>query len=202
MKPLFVAALLLAAGAQPVLAESCEEKFVRLLVDGNPDFGPMRIHTFSEIKGVYKSESYNYSRGDGSIDSMTTVVTPENSPWSLFLGKKMWMSTDKGESWTFVRELDAQSDPKAVKEALRKDAGTAANVSCGAEEVEGVMHDTVEGDYNSSGLQGAVAHQKYWVNPDSGLIAKTFIATNANGTQSEFVEYIEKWPDLVLPNPE
>ena len=160
MKPVFAAVLLSALGAHSVLAETCEEKFVRLLVDGNPDFGPMRLHIFSEIKGVQKSEGYHYSKGDGSIDSMSTTIEPENTPWSLFLGMKMWMSTDKGKSWNFVRELDAQSDPKAVKEALRKDAGTAANVACGEEEIDGVAHEMVEGDYNSSGLQGAVAHQK------------------------------------------
>ena len=202
MKPFLATIALILASAQPVLAESCEEKFARLLVDGNPDFGPMRLHIFSEIKGVQKSEGYHYSRGDGSIDGMSTTVEPENTPWSLFLGTKMWMSTDKGKSWTFVRELDAQSDPKAVKEALRNDAKTVANVSCGNEEIDGVMHDTVEGDYNSSGLQGAVAHQKYWVNPESGLIAKTFTATNANGMESEFTQFIEPWPELVLPNPE
>ena len=202
MKPVFAAVLLSALGAHSVLAETCEEKFVRLLVDGNPDFGPMRLHIFSEIKGVQKSEGYHYSKGDGSIDSMSTTIEPENTPWSLFLGMKMWMSTDKGKSWNFVRELDAQSDPKAVKEALRKDAGTAANVACGEEEIDGVAHEMVEGDYNSSGLQGAVAHQKYWVNPESGLIAKTFTATNANGMESEFTQFIEPWPELVLPNPE
>lgn len=195
-----VAGALLAC-ATGALAETCEEKFVRLLGEGKPDSGPVRLHIFQELKGYPKSENYYYSMGNDVMAGMQEPIEPKNGMWTLFLDNKMYTSMD-GKVWTFGRVLDAQSDPEAVAETQRKDAKTSVNIVCGEEDLDGVPHETLEGDYNSSGLQGAVVHTKYWINRETQWMSKNYIQSNANGIESHWTEIIEPWPDLVLPNPE
>jgi len=197
-----IAALLLAVMGQSAFAETCEDGFARLLAERNPDRGPVRIHIFQEIVGMMKSENYHYSMGNGTMDGMTEMIEPENMMWSLFLGNKMYSSSDKGKTWDFVREMDAASDPEAVKAKLREDAKTASGVACASEELDGKAFDTVEGDYVSSMLQGASVHQKYWVEPDTGIIGKVTTNTKAQGVESNFTQIIEPWTDPKLPTPE
>ncbi|MEZ5872222.1 MAG: hypothetical protein R3D32_10285 [Nitratireductor sp.] len=196
-----MAAFLAVTAGSLAMAESCEEKFIRLTGEGSPDTGPVRLHIIQELKGFPRMENYNYSMGGDVMASMSEPIEPKNSIWSLFLGTRMYTSMD-GKSWQFVRELDAASDPGAVRETQRNDAKTSENIVCGEEMLDGIAHETLEGDYKSSGLQGQGVHQKYWINRETQWMSKVTTHSVANGVEADFTQIIEPWPDLVLPKPE
>jgi hypothetical protein len=187
--------------AMPAHADevACMARFKELVVEGNPDQGPVRLHIFQESAGQ-KTENYFYSPGDRSGDGMSEPIEPKGM-WSLFRDNKMWFSND-GKTWQFGREMDAAADPEAVKDGLRKDAETAANVSCKSEELDGVMHDVVAGEYNSSGLQGAPYKVKYWIRQDTGHVARHESQSSMSGMNFKTLQIVEPWPDLKLPDPE
>jgi len=195
-RPVIVAALLASAAAFPASAETCREQFVRLLVEGNGD-GAVKIHVTQEIKGAPASQNWFYQETPGHW--MTEVIEPAGQPWVLTHDKVMYTSADKGESWTKLRDFD--SDPDAARAQMEENAQSARNEVCGTEELDGVMFDTVEADYDS--LQGFKSenHHKYWVHPETGFIAKAFYHLKSETFESMTTQLIEAAPDLDLPTP-
>jgi hypothetical protein len=195
-KPVIVAALLASAMALPASAETCRDRFVRLLVEGNGD-GAVKIHVTQEIKGAPSSQNWFYQQEPGHW--MTEVIEPAGQPWVLTHNDVMYTSADKGESWTKLRDFD--SDPDAARAQMEESAQTAKNEVCGNEELDGVMFDTVEADYVS--LQGFKSenHHKYWVHPDTGFIAKAVYHLKSENFESTTTQLIEAAPDLKLPTP-
>ena len=89
----------------------------------------------------------------------------------------------------------------SVKKTMAEAATTVANEVCGEEEIDGVMHKTVEADYEIPAYQ-TKHHQKYWFNPETGWISKAVTETSQSGFESVSTQLIEKAPDLELPTPE
>lgn len=195
-KPVIAAALLASATAFPASAETCREHFVRLLVEGNGD-GAVKIHVTQEIKGAPASQNWFYQQQPGHW--MTEVIEPAGQPWVLTHDDVMYTSSDKGESWSKIRDLD--SDPDAARAQIEENAQTARNEVCGNEELDGVAYDTVEADYDS--LQGFKSenHHKYWVHPETGFIARAFYHLKSENFESMTTQLIEAAPDLDLPTP-
>ncbi|MDX1718252.1 MAG: hypothetical protein R3287_15195 [Anderseniella sp.] len=193
----------LALSVVPAYADdaACIERFKTLLVDGNPGKGPAKAH-ITQSFGTMNTENNFYSLGAGSTDGMMEPVKGMGDQQVLFRKGKMYVSTDKGKSWTFVREMDKGSSPEAVKDKLKADADTAKDVSCGTEALDGVDHETVEGTYVASTAQGATITAKYWVNPETGWMRKAVTTGMMGGTQSMTTQMIEPMPDLTLPDPE
>ncbi len=130
---LFLFALIFVTCTGPANANSCKNRFVELLVNGNQKMGPVRIHITQEIVGGKTSLNYHHSDGDGN--GMTEMIDPAGDPWSLFLGDKMYMSNDRGKNWKFLSSYDAEKSRADTKSALTKDAATADGISCGEEEL-------------------------------------------------------------------
>lgn len=201
--PAFGFSLVLMAGvtgyAAPSVSadEACKKRFVELLVEGNQTPGPARMHAFSDYAGN-KSENYFYSPGPGSGDGVMEPLKGMGKGWVLFREMKMYTSNDAGKSWKFVRKLDKASDPAVVKETIRKDSASAVNTVCGEEKLDGVVHDTVQGEYKNSMLQGAMQVNKYWVNRETGWLAKY----ETRSGKFHNIQVLEPAPDFVLPKPE
>ncbi len=199
VKPIFGAALLLFASAPTALAETCHEKFVRLLVHGNGADTPVKIHVTQEMKGGKPTTNYNHQIGPDHW--MTEMIEPANASWTLVHDNTMYSSTDKGKSWQKVRTLDAAHSPEAVAKALQEDAKTARNAACGEDEVDGVAFDTVEADYTA--FQGQYTyHNRYWVDRETGWIARATYKTVGPNFEMFTTQVIEKAPGLTLPTPE
>ncbi len=188
--------------AMPVHAEdaACMARFKELVSSPDRKVGPIRLHIFQESAG-YKSEGYFYGPGDGSGDGMSEPVEPKNGMWSLFRNKKMWFSND-GKTWKFGRVMDEASQPEAYKQTIIKDLETAANTACGEEDINGVAHEVVQGEYVNSMSQNALTRMKYWVRKDNGFISKSETSSNSAGGKFYALQYAEPWPDLKLPDPE
>jgi len=195
-KPVIAAALLVSAGALPASAETCRDRFARLLIEGNGD-GAVKIHVTQEIKGAPASQNCFYQQAPGHW--MTEMIEPAGQPWVLAHNDVMYTSADKGENWSRLRDLD--SDPDAARAQLEENAQTARNEVCGNEELDGVAYDTVEADYVS--LQGFKSenHHKYWVHPETGFIAKAVYHLKSESFESTTTQLIEAAPDLELPTP-
>jgi hypothetical protein len=195
-----VAFVLAAAPAQADEA-ACKERFVKLLVGGNASTEPVRIHVTQTYAGN-TTENYFYSMGPDSGDGMMQPLKNSGSMWVMFRDRKMYTSQDGGKTWKFGRELDAASDPAVTKEKLRTDSATAANTVCGEDALDGVAHETVEGEYVSSLMQGAKVYHKYWVNRDTGWISKTVTRSMAAGKESIGTQVLEPAPGFELPKVE
>lgn len=192
-----LAALLILLAVEPVMAETCHEQFVRLYTDLS-EKGPMKNYVVSEIKGQKPSKGYHYS--DGTRDWMTQTIEPDNLPWSMVRGQNMYASYDKGKSWKKIRELDAGHSDEAIARQLEAAAKTVKNAACGTEELSGVMHATVEADYEQPAFKTS-HHDKFWIDPASGFIVKSTSRTSQAGFESFVTQVIERVPDLKLPDP-
>ena len=194
-----VAVLLTSVATRPATADACEERFVRLLVDGN-DSGPVKIHVTQEIKGAPVTENWFYQVSPGHW--MTEIITPAGQPWVLTYDDVMYTSPDKGETWTKLRDLNSDANADGAKADLMENAETARNAACGTDELDGVAYETVEADYDTLQNFKSENHHKYWVHPDTGFIAKAVYELKAESFESLTTQLIEAVPDLTLPTPE
>ena len=194
--PVIVVALTASATALPASADTCRDRFVRLLVEGNGD-GAVKIHVTQEIKGAPASQNWFYQQAPGHW--MTEMIEPAGQPWVLTHDNVMYTSSDEGESWTKLRDLD--SDPDAARAQMEENAQTARKEVCGNEELDGVVYETVEADYDS--LQGFKSenHHRYWVHPETGFIVRAVYHLKSENFESMTTQRIEAAPDLQLPTP-
>lgn len=197
---LMISAVLVVVWAVPAFADPCEDRFAELLINGNQEMGPVRIHITQEIVGGTTSLNYHHSDGDGN--GMTEMIDPAGDPWSLFLGDKMFRSDDKGKTWSYINSFDAEKSRTDMKSAMTTDLSSASGVMCGEEDMDGVSHEVVEGSYLSSMLSGGAIYTKYWVNPENGWVVKSYSHIQSGGFESKTTQLIEPSPDLVLPKPE
>lgn len=188
-----------AAAIHPAAAETCEEKFVRLLMDGNGE-GPVKIHVTQEIKGAAVTENLFYQLSPGHW--MTEAVDPAGQPWVLTYEDVMYTSSDGGETWAKLRDLDSAANADTAKSNIKENAETARNAMCGTDVFGGITYDTVEADYDTLQNFKSENHNKYWVHPDTGFIAKAVYELKAETFQSVTTQLIEEAPGLTLPTPE
>jgi len=183
----------------PAMAESCEEKFARLEIEGNNDNIPVRITITSEMPGGQITKNYHYS--DENRDGMTEMIDPVDMPWSLFIGNDMYSSNDKGKSWSHMNTWDKEKSSADMKTKMRADMATASGIVCSEEDLEGTTYETVEGTYKSTMLQGANQWSKFWVSQSDGKIVRKDNVTDSAGGQYKSSQLIEPWSGFVLPNP-
>ena len=199
MKTAIISAILLLIGVEAGLAESCHEKFVRILTD-QADKGSVKIYVVQDIKGGMKSENYHYSVKTGHW--MTEMIKPANMSWSLGYNNTMYTSSNKGKSWKKIRAFDSEKNKVTAVGSLKKNAETTRNPVCGEDKLDGIVHDTIEADYNTLQNFKTENHHKYWVNRKTGFISKAFYRMKGKGFESSTVQIIKPAPGLTLPTPE
>lgn len=183
---------------QPALAETCQEKFVRLLQASQELSVPTKKVVVTEMKNGPTMTNENYWLAPDH--TMTTMKEPPG-PWMLIHGKTMYTSMDEGKTWSKLRMVDEAATQNHM-DAL---AATVSNAVCGEAVLDGVTHDLVEADYTmGEGANLTNIHDKYWVSRDDEFIPKseTSMKMEANGFESFVTQTIEKAPDLVLPVPD
>ena len=196
--PFIVAAVALALGAQPAVADACLDRFVKILTDVS-EKGPVKIHVTQQYKGAPATEGVHL--GLSGDHWMTQMLKPANAPWSLGYKNVLYTSTDKGKTWRKVRAMPMPTPEERLK-ALKKSAKTARNAKCGTETLDDATYDTVEGDYTFSGGMKIEYHHKYWLNPETGLIRKAVYTFRSRAISGHITQLIEKAPGLTLPTPE
>jgi hypothetical protein len=189
---------LLLITTQPGLSETCQEKFVRLMIYGNGD-SPVKIQVVSKMKGGSTSKNNFYQVKTGHW--MTEMVEPE-SPWTLAHNNKMYVSADKGKSWKKIRDMDSKKNFDQNIKNQKENSKTVKNATCGEEEYEGVMHDIVEADFNTLQNFKTQNHHKYWINKKTGYASKATYDIKGKGFNSFISQTTEPAPELKLPTPE
>jgi hypothetical protein len=201
--PAFAAAIF--ALCLPASAETCREKFMRVMVGRNepapgvkPEDHPMKIRVITEIKGQKPMTNWHYSIGKGHW--MTEMIDPPNLPSSLVYDNVMFYSTDKGKTWKKIRNIEKESKLVDHKKRLRDAAASAKNEVCGEELLDGVKHETVAADYVYADMD-AKFHETFWVNPATGWVTKARLHTVQPGFESVTTQFPQKAPGLTLPTP-
>lgn len=179
----------------PASAETCEEAFIRLMTDRTAK-EPTKILVTQQIKGGMKTVNWNYQDGDGNW--LTEIIEPDNAQWSMGLDNILYTSSDKGESWNKVREMEDQN--AAHQKSLEERAATVTNAECGEEELNGVVHRTVEADYRMQGSFDAEIHDKFWVNTETGYVPRLETTMTNTAFESFVVQELEPAPDLEFPD--
>jgi hypothetical protein len=197
MKTLLIAAMAFFVGGGGAFGETCTERFIQLMTDRTTK-EPTKVLVTQQMKGGMKSVNWNYQDGKGNW--LTEMVEPANAQWSMGLNNVLYSSTDKGKSWTKVRDMEAQND--AHQKSLDERAATVENAVCGTAELDGVVHDTVEADYKMLGSFEADIHDKFWVNQESGYVPRLETTMKNTTFESFLIQLLEPAPDLVFPNPE
>jgi hypothetical protein len=185
-------------GASTAQADACLDRFKSILINGNGD-EPVKIHAIQAIKGAPETTNNFYMRGPDHW--MTEMLDPAGQPWVLAYNNVMYTSADQGKSWTKLREMDSAQNKDAALEARKENAETAKNAACGQEELDGVTYDTVEADYRVVQALKTDNHNKYWLDTESGYIAKAIYHVKADNFESTITQTMEPAPDLTLPMP-
>ena len=199
MKPALAAIVLIFVSALTAQAETCHEKFVRLMVDGNDD-QPVKIHVVQESKGAKPSTNEFFLQTTGHW--MTKMIDPANQPWVLTYNNTMYTSADEGKSWAKIRAVDSAQNAASGLRDRQENAQTVSNAVCGEEVLDGVAHDTVEADFKTLQNFKTENHYKYWVNRETGWISKATYQTKGEGYEGFTTQVIEPAPELSLPTPE
>ncbi len=180
-------------------AETCEEKFIRLLVDGNGD-GAVKIQVTQEIKGGMTSETEMLQAEQGHW--LTKTISPANQPWILIYNDVMYTSADEGTTWSKLREMNSMHNAETARENRLADAQTTHDAVCGEEELDGVMIDTVEATYEVVQNFKSTNRNKYWLNRNTGMIVQVTYDLKADNFESFTTQKLEPAPGLELPKPE
>ena len=191
--PVILAAAALLASTQFSVAETCQEKFVRLLVDGNANV-PTKIDIVTEPKNgaVTKNEFFYQKTGH-----WMTVMTEPVQPITLAYNNTMYTSSDKGKTWKKIRSMDSEKNEKIGRENRVENAKTVKNAVCGEEELDGVMHDTVEAEFTNMQFNKSQNRYKYWINRETEWITKVVYHSQYSVT----TQVISPDPDMALPTP-
>ncbi len=199
MRSFFATTALLLASTQAAFANPCQEKFAQLLIHGNGD-RPSIIRITTEPKGGQVSKNDFFFKTTGHW--MTVMTEPANQPVTLAYDNKMYTSSDNGKSWKKIRDMDSEKNRLDNIRNQEANAKTIKNAVCGEELLDGVMHDTVEADFDTVQQYKSSNHYKYWVNRKTGRITKSTYDSKSSGYQSFTTQVIEDAPDLTLPMPE
>lgn len=191
---------LVLAGTGLSRAETCAERFAALLTDQSPRKIAVRMHNTTVMHEMAKTMT-NYHYSDTNGDGMSEMIDPPDDPWSLFIGDNMYMSKDKGQSWSFMNSYDKKTYMADYMVTFKQDLAAGRDFACGEEELDGRMVETVEGTYISTASQGAEIRQKLWIDRETGLTVKSYLRSDGAGGIIETTSLIEPWPDLVLPTP-
>lgn len=191
------AALLMLMG-QSATADPCREAFMKVKTDSKPK-GPIRSRSISLTNGKNPSTSMHLSNGAG--DWMTHPTAPSVGPWSLEVGKVLYVSSDQGKTWTKARDMnDPGHDPEVVRKEVADAAAAATNLTCGTDEMDGLRHETFEADIVYPKMN-MTTREKLWLHPETRRVVKSHMIMRMSGMEVETTQFTEYLPELTLPKP-
>ncbi len=192
-RPVILATALLLASTQFSLAESCHEKFVRLLIGGNSK-QPTKIDIVTEPKNgpISKNEFFYQKTGHW----MTVMAEPAQSI-TLAHNNTMYTSSDKGKTWKKIRSMDSEKNEKIGRENRVENAKTVKNAVCGEEELDGAMHDTVEAEFTNMQAGKSESRHKYWIHKETKWMSKAVYHSKS----FVITQVMSPDPDMALPTP-
>lgn len=197
MKRFGIVTVMLVAFAQSGQAETCRDKFIRLTEIGNGET-PAKIHITTQMKkgGSSKNDFWFVSS-----DHYMTIVPGAKPQWVLTYNNTMYMSLDEGKSWKKIRTLDSKQNKDTTRKHQAENAKTVKNAVCGKEDIDGVMHETVEADITILQNINTDYHNKYWLDPKTGQAVKVVYDSKSKTYPSITTQIIERAPGLTLPMP-
>lgn len=184
--------------AQAAAADACLESFVQAWTKPRPAKGFVKIHITSLITGQKPTMNYNIS-DLATGDWLTQMIDPPNSPWSMAMGKSMYMSNDRGKSWKKVRDLEEAHSVEAGRKQLAENMKTAKNAKCGTEEINGVPHATVEAEYTAQG--NIFVTDKSWLHPQTQHIVKSESVMRQGKFEIKNIQVVEYLTEFTFPKP-
>lgn len=194
-----IAAFLLLASTSPGLADDCADRIARFVI-GSVDAKPAEGHIISEIKGQPTTENDFVTASWKHYLYRPTV--PAGGPWLLTYEGTTYQSSDQGESWKKLYSFDMDETRAAGIKTVSEQASTIRNATCGEEALDGTVHDTLEADMTNISSMTFEIHSKYWVNRDTGFVAKAVTKMTADGFESLTTQTWKLAEGLTLPIPE
>ncbi len=191
------AAILMLTG-QSATADPCRVAFMKVKTDIKPA-SATRSRIVSLTNGKNPSTAMHLNNGSG--DWMSYPTDPPNGPWSLQVGKVLYVSSDQGKTWTKARDMnDPGHDPDVVRKEVADAAAAAENLTCGTDEMDGLRHETFEADVNYPKMN-MKAREKLWLHPETRRVVKSRIIMRMSGMEVETTQFTEYLPELGLPKP-
>lgn len=199
MRKTIVMALLLLVPAGPGLADDCADKFAQVLVNSQ-NMKPTQARTLSGVKGGAQNESEFLSV---SRDHYMTKPTKPKGPWVLAFDGGRYQSSDEGKSWKKFQSFDKAAEKAGALKTVKAQAASVRNAVCGKEELDGVMHETLEADTTNPAPNAFEIHTKYWVNRDAGdFVTRADMTMKMSGMEMLTSQTWKEAPGLTLPKPE
>lgn len=185
---------------QVAAAETCGEKLSRLMIEWLEPRAPatalMRVETKDQGTTVTRFLHLDADR------YMVEAVEPADAPWYLTIEGTTWQSADGGANWTKAYSFNAEETRARNAESVRKQAASVENAVCGTEEIDGVMHDTIEADMSNPPPAAFQIHATYWINQETGFVTRTQSRMTMDAFESTTTQEWTPAPDLVLPSPQ
>lgn len=198
MKKFYVTFVVFLCAIQPVYAETCREHFIRIFAPTDKTEKPLRTYNTAVINGGEEQKFNIFSIGSDHVLSQALVPI---APWSLIYNKKMFISNDKGKSWTKARDLqDIEIDEAALqakKDALKK----IGNEECGTDTYNNKKAVTVQADLDTTPEALFKTTMKYWIDTETKETLKATTEIINQGSKYFATQVFEQAPDLVLPMP-
>lgn len=192
-RPVAAALMLLAPAAH---ADGCDALFLRLMVDGNADV-PVVIEATQSFNG--QPPTVTRHSADETGDWLSEAIEPATLPWSMQRGDVMYMSNDRGETWSEVNRF-TQAQRDAARDNLRQEAETRRDLSCTTDTRDGVSYQLVEGRYTANVQQQAEMTLRYWLDAD-GWIALHEMQVEADAYDLEVTQVLRRVDSVDLPQP-
>lgn len=198
MKALLAGSLALMVTGSAAAADPCADRFTELFMQLDQGL-PTKTFVTTEFKGApaMTNELLFLSQ-----DHHMTVPVEPPMAWVLTHGNVMYQSSDHGESWAKVRDLDAGANAEGAIAQKRKDAESVRNAVCAEDTIDGVAFDRIAADLTLTQGQTTENRYTYWVRKDTGFIARATYDTKGEAFEMLITQEIEPAPNLVIPVPE
>lgn len=192
-------AILFFMGANVIAsAGECRDRFISILTDVAPK-GPLKMIVTSHLNGATTMKSEFLQMG---LDHwLNKGIEPQGMPSTLAYNHSMYNSFDNGKSWRKKSDLDAEKARRDSLKLLSEEVKSTRNAICGEVKIDGIAYDWVEADYNSLRDKETKYHNKYWINKETGWLAKTSNQIDNPNYKTLVIQTIDKAPNLSLPKP-
>lgn len=200
MRILLLSAAILVAANPAARADACKDRFIENRMASLAAPPPGIGHIVSQTKGGQATENEYWSAAWDH--GLFKPIKPANMPWTLTYKGAMYNSTDAGKSWKKVHSFDADKQRAQNNETVKKQLGSAKNVVCGEEEIDGVVHDTFETDQENNEHAHFTTHDKYWVDRKTGYVVKSTTLLKQGNIEMFTTQNWTHRPGLELPVPE